>query len=195
MIHLETARGGAGWRQPPPKGQHNQSRGVPPHQTLKGVWAERWEDALKQDTATSPGRSLKSAGSAALAGGDTLTATHFGKNCAVQNVIALLRGESLPFSPALPHSGLSPLVPPARLIWERFEFTHSHLSSCPHQHCIRSTPFPLRGLTSKRGFWNSSSSISTLGKTTFQHHFQLMLYKQSIHPLNSGKSLLHLRLR
>lgn len=48
-----------------------QSWGVPPHPAPKGVWAERWEDALKQDTATSPGRSLGSAGRAALPAGDT----------------------------------------------------------------------------------------------------------------------------
>lgn len=163
---------------PPPEGQHNQPRGVPTHQTPPafGLKGGRMQ---KQDTAGSPGRSLRSAGSAALAAGDALPASHFGKSCAVQNVIALLRGESLPFSPALPHSGLSPLAPPAWLVWERSEFTHPHVSSCHHR--ITSTPCPLRGLISKRGFW-SSSGISTLGKSTFQYHFQLLLYEQSIHP-------------
>lgn len=94
----------------------------------------------------------------------TLTATHFGKSCAVQNVIALLRGEALPFSPALPHSGLSALVPPAWLVWERFEVTHSHTSSCHSNTAPGAAPACRGGSLPKGDSGTAAAASPHLGK-------------------------------
>lgn len=49
-----------------PQRDNTTSPGESHHIKHQRVGSERWEDALKQDTATSPGRSLRSAGTAAL---------------------------------------------------------------------------------------------------------------------------------
>lgn len=192
VIRLETLRGGAGWQQPPPKGQHNQSRGVPPHQTPKGVWAERWEDALKQDTATSPGRSLRSAGTAALAGGHTNSHSFWKELCSAKCYHPAQREISALFSSTATLRFITLGSSSLAGLGEAWVHTLPHVLLPPAtQH--QEWSLPAKGAHFQKGFLNSSS-IPTLGKSTFQHHFQLVLCQQSIHLRNSEKSLLHLGL-
>lgn len=147
----------------------------PSTSNTEGVGAGRWEDALKQDTETSPGRSLRSAGRAALAGGNTLTATHSGRCCAVQNVITLLWGESLPFPQHCHTRVFHPwFLQPGWL--GRFEFTQPPCPPAAH----RSSPCPLRGLTPK-GLLEQQQHLHAWA-ISISTPLPTMLHRSSIHP-------------
>lgn len=199
MIHLDIVHGGAGWWKHPPNGQHNQSWGIPPRSNTEGCFGpERWDAALKQDTETSSGRSLSCLLAmlkciSGVAPARLLTAIHFVNSChsARHYHPPPQRGISALFS-SIATLRFITLDSSIRLVYKRFKLIKLALpemcqGALPHiipppatQDQEPSLP-PNQKAHFQKGFLEEPQQHLHPWKTTFQHNFQLMLHKQSIH--------------